>query len=600
MRVHPKVDVVSVGAGWTAAIMAWKLCNAGLKMVSLEQGPTRWANPDFEMDHDPLRYDRRHLMMVDLGKESWTWRPKPGAPALPMRQYGSFHPGQGVGGSAIHWSGMLWRFLETDFRYRSHYIEKYGADKLPAGNMIQDWPLDYFELRPYYEQFERDIGASGKAGNLNGKKIPGGNPFEAPRLHEYPNPPLASTVPAEMFARAAGNLGYHPFPQPSGILSRAYTDPLGNHRSGCLYCGFCTRYGCEVDAKSSAQTTHPPVALATGNYQIRTGCRVTGIALGANGMATGLTYVDTRGHQHFQPADIVLLTGYTLNNVRMLLLSRGKHHPAGVGNDRGRVGKNMTYQNWQTVGSGIFPGRHFNLFAGNTSTNYQMYDFNADNFDHGNLDFVGGAQIFAGLGELHPISTAPSLPLGTNSFAPLGTSPSGVKTWGSEFKTFLRENAGSIADVLIQGESLPYQDQFYDLDPNYKDAWGQPLLRITFDWHPNDQKLYAFMAEKIKGILQEMGAKQMYVKDTLGPYVYYKYQSTHQTGGAIMGADPSTSVTNKYGQVWDTPNVFVTGAALYPQNPGANPTGTLCPLAYMAADAIRDKYLKDPDRLIGH
>lgn len=599
MRVHPKVDVVSLGAGWTAAIMAWKLCNAGLRMVSLEQGPGRWANPDFEMDHDPLRYDARHMMMVDLAKESWTWRPNPKAPALPMRRYGSFHPGQGVGGAAVHWSGMLWRFLESDFKYRTHYTEKYGKNKLPAGNMIQDWPIDYFELRPYYEQFEVDIGASGRAGNLNGKIIPGGNPFEAPRLHEYVNPPLVTTTHGEMFAKAARELGYHPFPQPSGILSRAYADPLGNHRSACIYCGFCTRYGCEVDAKSSAQTTHLPAALATGRYQVRTGCHVTGIALGPDGRSTGLMYVDMRGGEHFQPADIVLLTGYTLGNVRMLLLSRSKHHPNGVGNDRERVGKNMTYQNWQTVGHGIFPGRHFNLFSGNTSTISQIYDFNADDFDHSNVDFVGGAQIFAGLGEIHPATSVPLLPLGYNDSAPANTAPAGVPSWGKEFKDFLRNNGDGIADVLIQGESLPYQDQFYDLDPNYKDAWGQPLLRLTFDWHPNDQKLYTFMAGKIKGILQQMGAKKMLVDEHLGPYVYYRYQSTHQTGGAIMGSDPSSSVTNKYGQVWDTPNVFVTGAALYPQNPGANPTGTLCPLAYMAGDAIRDIYLKNPDRIIG-
>src|SRR5581483_1207008 len=124
--------------------------------------------------------------------------------------------------------------------------------------------------------------------------------------------------------------------QPAGILSRAYHDPLGNHRSGCLYCGFCTRYGCEVDAKSSAQTTHLPVALATGNYQIRTGCHVTGISLGPHGLANGLTYVDKAGKEHLQPADIVLMTGYTLGNVRTLLLSRSPRHPNGVGNDRGR------------------------------------------------------------------------------------------------------------------------------------------------------------------------------------------------------------------------------------------------------------------------
>jgi gluconate 2-dehydrogenase alpha chain len=597
MITHKPVDVVTVGAGWTAAIMAWKLTAKGLRVVSIEQGPARWANPDFQMDHDPLRYDQRHLMMVNLAKETWTWRPSIKAPALPMRQYGSFNPGQGLGGAAVHWSGMLWRFLPTDFQYRSHYIQKYGANKLPTGNTIQDWPITYRDLEPYYTQFENDIGASGQAGNIKGKIIPGGNPFEAPRSGPYPNPPLEVLPHGHLFATAAKQLGYHPFPQPAGILSRAFKDRFGNVRSGCLYCGYCTRFGCEVDAKSSAQTTHLPIALATGLYSVRTNSHVTGVRLGADGLAKGVTYVDSKGQTHYQPADIVMLTGYTLNNVRMMFLSRGPRHPDGLGNNRGRVGKNMTYQHWHTVARGEFPNHWFNTFMGNTSTNMQMYDFEADIFDHSNLNFVGGAQIFCGTGESDPMALGPDLPMGTDSAEITNTSKLGTKTWGKEFKDRLR-NMYRIADITMQGESLPYTDQFYDLDPNYKDAWGQPLLRITFDWHQNDKAMYAFIARKIKGIMQQMGPKQMYVADTLQPYVYYKYQSTHQTGGAIMGSDPSNSVTNKYGQVWDTPNVFVTGAALYPQNPGANPTGTLCPLAYMAGDAIRDKYLKDPNKLI--
>lgn len=597
MITHKKVDVVTVGAGMTATIMAWKLTEAGLNVVSIEQGPERWANPDFQMDHDPLRYSSRHMMMVNLAKETWTWRPNPKAPSLPIRHYGAFNPGQGTGGALIHWSAMLWRFLETGFRYRTHTIERYGKGKLPPGVMVQDWPLTYFDLRPYYEQMEVDIGASGQAGNLNGTKIPGGNPFEAPRLHPYPLPPLNGTIAAGLFARACRDLGYHPFPQPAGITSRAYQDRFGNYRSGCLYCGFCTRYGCEVDAKTSPQTTWLPVALKTGRYTIRNNAHVTGITTGSSGLATGITYVDEHGREHHQPADIVMLTSYTLNNVRMLLLSRGQKHPNGIGNDRGRVGKNMTYQHWQTPARGLFKGRKFNLYTGNTATCQVIFDFNADDFDHRNVDFIGGAMIFAGLGELDPLTTVGGLPFGTNASYPHGTTPGGAPTWGKAYKDFLRD-WDSIVDMTIQGESLPYEDQFFDLDPIYKDAYGQPLLRITFDWHPNDDNMYRFEAQKCAQILRAMGPSLMYVEADEPPFSIYPYQSTHMTGGAIMGSDPGNSVVNKYGQVWDTPNVFVTGACQYPQNPGMNPTGTLGALAYMAGAAIREKYLKAPRRLI--
>ena len=138
-KTHPKVDVVTIGAGMTASIVAAKLCPSGYDVLSLEQGPGRWGYPTFSHDHDSLRYSGRYAMMVDLERETWTWRPNARAPALPMRQYGSFNPGEGLGGAMVHWSGQLWRFLPTDFRYRSHVIERYGEQKIPEGCTVQDW-----------------------------------------------------------------------------------------------------------------------------------------------------------------------------------------------------------------------------------------------------------------------------------------------------------------------------------------------------------------------------------------------------------------------------------------------------------------------------
>lgn len=594
MATQKKVDVVTVGGGWTAAIMGWKLGEAGLHVVSIERGPLRWSNPDFDHDHDPLRYHERHAQMQDLGRESWTWRPNPKAPSLPMRKYGTFNPGIGLGGAGVHWSGMLWRFLKSDFRYRTHYTQRYGEGKLPAGNRIQDWPLTYDELEPYYDEVEYDIGASANTGNLNGKILEGGNPFEEPRRRPFPLPPLTTTIGADLLAKACRELGYHPFPQPAGITSQAYRDRFGNYRSGCLYCGFCTRYGCEVDAKSSAQTTHLTPALMTGRYTVRPESTVTGVNVGSHGLATGVTYVDGQGREQFQPADIVLLTGFTLTNVRMLLLSRGGPHPNGIGNDRGLVGKNYTYQNWHDAAKGIIPGQKLNLYMGNTATNMTIYDFNADNFDHTDLNFVGGASIFGVLGEVDPVTSAGDLPIYDHANG--GQKP---KSWGQDWKAALKSTWDSVATITIQGESLPYDDQFLDLDPVYKDNFGIPLLRLTFDWHQNDHNMVRFIFGKCKAIMQQMGANPIDAKTELEPFEFHTYKSTHPTGGAIMGTDPGNSVCNKYGQLWDTPNVFVTGACQYPQNPGANPTGTLLPLAYMAGDAIRDKYLKHQGRVIG-
>jgi gluconate 2-dehydrogenase alpha chain len=614
---HRKVDVVTVGAGWSAGIIAHQLTAAGLRIVSIEAGPQRWNTPDFAHNHDELQYSARKGMMFSLSKETWTWRPNPRLASLPIRQFGSFHPGQGIGGAGIHWAGQHWRFYPSDFRYRSHHVARYGENKLPAGNRIQDWPLSYDELEPYYDRVDYDIGVSGQAGNVKGQRIEGGDPFEGPRDRPYPLPPLVRSIPAEMFSRACRELGYHPFPQPAAILSQAYQDISGRIRSGCLYCGFCTRYGCEVDAKASPNASHMPVALATGRYEIRTNCKVIRINVGANGLATGVTYIDqATNEEHEQPADIVILSAFTLTNVRLLLLSRDNQHPNGVGNNRNMVGKNYTYQIVKSPATGVFEGRRFNQFMGNSCLQDVMHDFNADNFDHSALDFVGGASITCGGGERSPLASVLNLPAetaGTSGaqqgsqqeeppppkYPPIAGSLTGSgKEWGQKWKDNLRKNWDSVVSIGIQGESLPYEDQFLDLDPNYKDAYGLPLLRITYEFHDNDYKLYKFVAAKVKEVMQQMGPTRLTDSPELKPYDIHSYQSTHNTGGAIMGSDPGNSVANKYGQVWDTPNVFVTGAALYPQNPGMNPTGTVLALAYYIADAIRDKYLREPGRVI--
>jgi gluconate 2-dehydrogenase alpha chain len=320
----------------------------------------------------------------------------------------------------------------------------------------------------------------------------------------------------------------------------------------------------------------------------------------SNGQATGVTYVDGSGTEHVQPADVVIVSAYTLTNSRMLLLSKSKAHPKGVGNDQGMVGKNYTYQHWHTVATGLFKNQQFNTFMANTATVMLIYDFNGDNFDHSKVDFVGGASLFSGAGENDPLHSTGDLPFGGAGQGSGSTKEGGdlSSTWGQKWKDALRSQWDHVASITMQGESLPYEDQYLDLDPVYKDEYGLPLLRLTFDWHQNDYNMYRFLAARGKDIMQKMGPDQIDVTAELAKYNIHQYQSTHCTGGCIMGTDPGNSVTNKYGQVWDTPNVFVTGAALFPQNAGANPSGTLCALAYMTGDALAQRYFKQAGRLL--
>jgi gluconate 2-dehydrogenase alpha chain len=583
---HKPVDVVTIGAGMTASILAAKLCPAGHDVVSIEQGAPVWTYPDFAHDHDSLRYSQRYALMVNLRKQSWTWRPDTKSPSLPMRQYGSFNPGEGLGGSMVHWSAQLWRFLPTDFRYHSHVVERYGAGKFPEGSTIRDWPITYDELEPWYDAFEIDVGASGRAGNVRGEIMKGGNPFEGPRSRPYPNPPLERNTFAYMFADASKQLGWHPFPQPSAITSQAYTDPYGNLRSGCLYCGFCTRFGCEVDAKASPQTTWLPVALKTGRYRVQAHSHVTSIEVDDRGRATGVVYLDQQGRENFQPAEIVAVTAFTLENSRQLLLSRSKAHPHGIGNDRGQVGQGYTYQIYPQTVVGLWEGKRLNMYMGNTCTISILYDFNGDVFDHKDLPFLGGMQLFSEPCEREPLNSVKDLSTATGD------------QWGAKWKDGLR-HWDSYAGINTEGESISYEDNFLDLDPNYTDEWGRPLLRLTFDWHDNERAMWRFMYARSLELMKAMKPTRIVMeRPELGKYNIKDYQSTHPTGGCRMGTDPATSVTNSFGQVWDTPNVFVTGAALFPQNPGANPSGTVGALTYRTAQAIHDRYFDHPHELL--
>ncbi|MFA9431596.1 GMC family oxidoreductase [Egicoccus sp. AB-alg2] len=596
MIEHPEVDVVTVGAGWTAGIAAQQLTAQGLTVVSIEKGRAQWTWPDFAHNHDELRFTARHELMHEIERETWTWRPNDRMPSLPMRQYGAFHPGSNVGGAGVHWSAVMWRFLPTDFDYLSHHTERYGRDLLPDGHSNQDWPVGYDELEPHFTQFEVDTGMSGQTGNLNGEILEGGNPYEGPRSRPYPLPPLAPTRAGLRFAEAAEALGYTPFVQPSSILSEGYTDMSGEPRAGCVYCGFCTRYGCHVDAKSSALTAHIPMALDTGRYEIRTRCYVTRIPVDDTGLATGIEYLGPDGREHFQPARTVLVSGYTMSNVRLLMLSTSDAHPDGIGNARGQLGRNATHQIWQQPTIGRFDGERFNTYMGNTSTSHAIYDFAGDVFDHSGLGFIGGGQLFADAGERLPIGTVEGIPTAQGEGAE--TADGEPREWGQAFKDRIR-HWDSYIPITMQAESPAYEFNRFDLDPTYTDFLGRPLLRITFDWTDNERRMYAFIAERAMEIMDRMQPTARVDNPEIEPYNVVDYQSTHIQGGAIMGTDPSNSVTNRYGQVWDAPNVVVTGAALFPQNPGANPTATVNALMYHTLEAMREQnYFRAPGELL--
>jgi gluconate 2-dehydrogenase alpha chain len=500
-----------------------------------------------------------------------------------MRSWGSFHPGNGTGGAGNHWAGITFRFQPEDFRLRSHLTEKYGASAIPEELALQDWGTDWAEMEPHYTAFDRVAGLSGKAGNLKGQIQQGGNPFEGPRSEEYPTRPLRQPYGPTLFAEAARNLGYKPFPVPSALISEPYTNSLGVTMGPCTFCGFCTNYGCANYSKASAITTVLPALVRKSNFRVQTNSEVLRVTLDPSGKrATGIVYIDTSGKEWEQPADLVIVTAFTFENVRLMLLS-GVGTPYDPATNVGTTGRNYAYQTANSVQL-FFDDKNFNPFIGAGALGMGIDEFNNDNFDHSGLGFFGGGSI-----RVTPIGAAPI------GYRP---TPPGTPTWGSEWKRQTVKNYLSAMSIGCEASSYTTHTNYLSLDPTYTDRLGRPLLRITFDFSQNDLKMSQYCTGKVAEIARSMNPREIVARPMTGHWNTGPYQSSHVVGGFVMGADPKTSAVNKYLQSWDVPNLFVVGASAFPQNPGYNPTGTVGALAFKAADAIRKLYLKNPGPLV--
>jgi len=319
------------------------------------------------------------------------------------------------------------------------------------------------------------------------------------------------------------------------------------------------------------------------NFEARTDCEVLKVNLTQDGkMARSVTYIDANGAEFEQPGDMVLLCAYGLMNVRMMLLSKigAQYDPV---SGQGTVGRNYCYQ----TSSGarmFFEGKHFNPFIGAGSLGQSMDDFNGDAFDHSKVDFVGGAGLNCVVSNGRPISNRPTMP--------------GSPRWGAKWKQATVDGYQNSMGFSAQGSSYPVRENYLDLDPSYTDRHGRHLLRVTFDFPDNDIAMSHFISGQMEKITKAFNPKFAAVSRIKKGWDSVPYQSTHNTGGAIMGSNPKTSAVNKYLQSWDVPNVFVIGASAFAHNAGLNPTGPVGALAYWAAEAITTQYIKSPGALV--
>ena len=530
-----RVDFVIIGAGAAGGVVAKELAEAGFRVVVLEQGP-RLGQADFV--HDEIWSHDLHGLTNDHRLQPNTRRTDESevATVRPTVTYGRV-----VGGGTVHYTANFWRFHEIDFVERTR---KGGL----AGTGLDDWPITYADLEPYYTKAEWELGVSGQAGV---------SPQEPPRSKPYPLPPLPIKPAGVLMEHAARKLGWTASPAPMAILSQPYQG-----RAACVQCGFCEWFGCEMGAKSSTLVTVIPAAERTGRCEIRSGSYVRKIEVDRKGRATGVVYFDARRREHFLAARAVVVCANGAETPRLLLMSKSNRFPDGLANSSGMVGKYLMY-NGGAFSGGLFE-HEINGYRGVHVSRIVQDFYELDP----KLGIVGGGAMDTRF-DFPPID-----------FAVEGL-PADVPAWGAGFKSALRTYYNRSLFALAHTTSLPLESNSISLDPTVKDAWGLPAIRVTFKEHENDVRLYQYFLDRTLELLQAAGA----VKRWAFPLDTY-YPAVHLLGTCRMGNDPSRSVVDRSHRAHDVPNLFLVDGSSFVTGGRGQPTGTIQALAFRAGAEI--------------
>lgn len=508
-REDEQVDYLIIGAGAGGGVLSQRLARAGFRVLTLEAGPFWDTERDWVSDengsHDLYWNDLR----ITGGKDPLT--------------LGSNNSGKGVGGSSVHWAAFTPRLHPSDFR-------TYSEDGVGV-----DWPMSYEELKPYYELLELELPVSGPAW------FPWGDP------HGYAFGPHPVGGIGNVLIRGCSALGIRVSAGgPVGILEGSRDD-----RPHCIYRGYCIQ-GCKVGAKASTLITHIPDAIANG-AEIRANCMVSRIHLDRDRRATGVTYYDHEGREHFRSARAIVVAGYSIETPRLLLNSACPGFEKGLANSSGTVGRYLMAQ------------------AGNVAMGYfdeliRMYKAPPA---HALTEEFYETDRSRGFARGFAIQTVGPLPI---AFAKQMMTARGVWGWGLR-RTMMDYNHWAALGLL--GEILPHPDNRVELS-DHKDHLGIPVAKVTFSRHDNDKRLIDFGVKKVMEVMSAAGAKE----------VVQEARYAHLVGAARMGSDPKSSVADKYGRTHDIANLFICDGSIMPTQGSANPGLTVQSLAARTADYL--------------
>ena len=532
-RPEDEVDFVIVGSGAAGGVVAKELSTAGFRVVVLEQGPWRTEN---EFPHDEIKVFDQNFFTTDYKKSPTTFRKSQSEKARtqPALVYGRL-----VGGTSVHFSANFWRFREIDFKEAS-------VRGTLEGTGFSDWPISYQDLEPYYTKVDWEIGVAGAPG-----------PFDPPRSRPYPMPPHPPKSTGVLLERGAKKLGWTAFPAPMAITSQVY-----DGRSGCVQCGFCESFGCEVRAKSSALVTVIPKAVKTGRCEVRPNSYVRKIELSSRGRVSGVKYFDANKREIFQRAKAVVVCANGAETPRLLLNSKSNAFPNGLANSSGMVGTHLMF-NGYGVSVGQFE-HEINGYKGLVASRivWDLYELDPK------LGLIGGG----GFDFRNDF--------GLLRFATDGLPPDTPK-WGKEYKKALAHQFNRTLLSAGHCTSLPIPTNSISLDPDVKDAWGVPAIRITYQDHPQDLKVGKYFAARGEELLQAAGA----LKTWQQPVESQEF-GFHLLGTCRMGADPKASVVDKYHRAHDVKNLFIVDGSSFVTGGRGQPTMTIQALAFRAGELI--------------
>ncbi|MDR1258046.1 MAG: GMC family oxidoreductase [Tannerellaceae bacterium] len=545
------VQAIVIGAGGGGGVAAKVLATAGMQTVVFERGG--WPSYDAHIN-DELISQRTQALDSAFGPE-WDKHPR-----VYVRENGErdvINAGDGrynhvaacVGSGTVSYGAMAWRFMREDFRLKTTY----GAVE---GSTLEDWPVAYEDLEPFYEQAEWEIGVSGDAGP---------NPFASPRNRPYPMPAFEYNRDGEYLAGVCRRMGLHPFPIPMLRNSVAY-----NGRAACIRNRTCCGYACPVDAKNGTQNTVIPAAMATGLCRVKTHCVAAELMTDESGRVSGVRYFDPEGKERLQTADVVVVACSAIETARLLLNSRSRLHPGGLGNNHDCVGRNLQGHAY-TGASGLFDWDVLDL-AGPGAT-MAICDYN-----HHNPGIVGGG-LLANEFYMMPYAFSQSRPWGEPG-------------WGKSHKDYQRKNYRRLGRMIGPIQEMPMWDARVTVDAEVKDHWGIPVAALSGSKHPLDFEHCRFLSARAEEILKEAGAIRTWrhTGDRPPRSLYGPGGGQHQAGTCRMGNDPATSVVNEWCRVHDVENLFIADGSVLVTNGGFNPVLTIMAMAYRTAGYIADHY----------